>query len=128
MKSVPSEVVKHLKKFNATGVMGSPAFVEKLAAYAAKNSIMLPVKYTGVGGAPVFRGAFRTITSVTPDKKTILIYGSTEAEPISSIMAAEKLELEAGQPEGHCVGRPAFKDSVKIIRILNGTSSLGECG
>ena len=101
--------------------MGSPAFVEKIASYAVKNNIMLPVKYTGLGGAPVFRGTLRTILSVTPDKNTAVVYGSTEAEPISSIFAREKVELEASQPDGLCVGRPTFKGSVKVIKILKGT-------
>lgn len=71
----------------------------------------------------MFRGALRTIMSVTPEKRCAVLYGSTEAEPISVIYATEKLELEASQPDGLCVGKPVFKGSVKIIRILKGTCS-----
>ena len=120
IKCVPAEIVKHLKRFNATGVIGSPAFIEKLATYALKNNTTLPVKFAGVGGAPVFRGTFRTIAAATPNKKAFVVYGSTEAEPVSEIFAAEKMELESCQPDGHCVGKPVFKGSVKIIKILNG--------
>ena len=96
--------------------------MEKVASYALKHNITLPTKYTGMGGAPVFRGALRTISSVTPDKKTAVVYGSTEAEPISAIYAQEKMKLEASQPDGLCVGRPVFKGSVKVIKILKGTT------
>ena len=80
----------------------------------------LPVAYTGVGGAPVYRGMLRTISSATPERKTVVIYGSTEVEPVSMIFAGEKMELEASQPDGLCVGKPVFKGSVKIIKILSG--------
>ena len=79
----------------------------------------LPVLYTGVGGAPIYRGAIRTITSVTLERRTFVLYGSTEAEPISTIFAEEKMELEGTQCVGHCVGRPVFKGSVKVIKILD---------
>ena len=51
---------------------------------------------------------------------TNLLYGSTEAEPINTISAKEKMELEGIQCVGHCVGRPVFKGSVKVIKILDG--------
>ena len=121
----PAETIKLLKKHSVTSILGSPAYVEKLAAYASKQKMNLPVIYTGVGGAPVFRGTLRTISSVTADRKTAVIYGSTEAEPICHIFAAEKLQLEEGQPEGHCVGRPVFKGSVKIIEIQTSEEWVG---
>ncbi len=73
-----------------------------------------------MGGAPVFRGCLRTVSSTTPDKKTVVLYGSTEAEPISMIFAKEKMEAEASLPDGLCVGKPVFKGSVKVIQILSG--------
>ena len=118
----PVDVIKTLKKHDITGVTGSPAFVEKLASHALKNNTTLPVRYTGLGGAPVFRGVLRTVSSATPSKNTVVIYGSTEAEPISCIYAAEKMEVEASRPEGHCVGMPVFKGSTKVIKILSGKS------
>lgn len=99
----PAEVIKCLQKYNATAITGSPAFVERLALHALKQNITFPVRYTGVGGAPVFRGTLRTVSSATPNRKTVVIYGSTEAEPISMIFAAEKMELEASRPDGLCV-------------------------
>ena len=116
----PAEVIKCLQKYNATAITGSPAFVERLALHALKQNITLPVRYTGVGGAPVFRGTLRTVSSATPNRKTVVIYGSTEAEPISMIFAAEKMELEASRPDGLCVGQPVFKGTVKVIQILSG--------
>ncbi len=116
----PSEVIKTMNKYSCTALTGSPAFVEKVAIQAQKTNTTLPVRYTGVGGAPVFRGTLRTISSVTPDRRSVVIYGSTEAEPISMIFAEEKMKLEASHPDGLCVGKPVFKDSVKVVRLQEG--------
>lgn len=127
-----------MKKYNVTVLGGSPAFVYRIAQYAAQNKIMLPVKATIVGGAPIFRyiinkrsmiktlslslcrGPLRTLLSVTPNKNTIVLYGSTEVEPISFVMATEKLQLEETKPDGLCVGRPVVDNSVKVISLLDG--------
>ena len=123
-KCNPAKVIETMKKYGVTSMGGSPAFIHKVAAYAAEQNMMLPVKCTSLGGAPVFRGPFRTVISVTPDKKTSVIYGATEAEPISYIFAEEKLQVEAEKPDGLCVGRPAFENSVRVIQILKGVSFL----
>ena len=116
----PSEVIKTLKKYDCTALSGSPAFIEKAAVQAQKTNTTLPVRYTAVGGAPVFRGTLRTISGVTPNRRTVVLYGSTEAEPISMIFAEEKMKLESSHPDGLCVGRPVFKGSVKVMRVLEG--------
>jgi hypothetical protein len=119
-KIQPAKILDDIKKYGVTFIGGSPAFTYKLACHAAKLGISLPVKATSVGGAPVYRGMLRTIASVTPEKKAMLLYGSTEVEPVSVIFADEKLQLEAGKPDGHCVGRPVFEDSARVISILSG--------
>ena len=62
----------------------------------------------------------RLIASTVLDKKLAIIYGATEAEPISVIAATEKMALEESKPDGLCVGRPAFEDTVKIIPASDG--------
>ncbi len=76
-----------------------------------------------MGGAPIYKGVFRKIASVTPGRKAAVIYGSTEAEPVSVVFAQEKMALEGEDSVGHCVGQPVFKGSVKIIKILDGAGS-----
>ena len=67
------------------------------------------------------RQTLRSIASTVKDKKVVVIYGATEAEPISIITAKEKMELEESKPDGLCVGKPAIEGSVKIIRVSDGT-------
>ena len=125
-KCNPAEVVETMKSFdpaaNSTALGGSPAFVHRVALHAAKHNSTLPISLISVGGAPVYRGMLRTMVSVVTDKKAVVLYGSTEAEPISLIFAEEKLRLEAGKPDGLCVGRPVYEDSARVIGILSGES------
>ncbi len=97
--------------------------MEKICTYASKNNITLPLKYSSVGGAPVYRGTLRIIANVTPNRNAYVVYGSTEAEPISIISAEEKMELEVDQPDGLCVGKPVFKETVKVIQLLDSKNS-----
>ena len=120
VKDDPAKIFRILKKFQTTAILGSPAFVYKVAQYAADNNTMMPVLCSGVGGAPIFKKTFRTIMSTTKDKKAALIYGSTEAEPISLIFAEEKLAVEKDDSIGICVGKPVFENSVKVIKLLSG--------
>jgi len=115
-----SDALKVMSRHDVTGVVGSPAFLLKLALQAERGKTMLPVIYSGMGGAPVYKKLFRTVCGVTPGKKAFVVYGSTEAEPISAIFAQEKMALESGDREGHCVGKPVFSDSVKVIQVLDG--------
>jgi acyl-CoA synthetase (AMP-forming)/AMP-acid ligase II len=116
-KCDPAKVISTLRKYNITVLGGSPAFVHRIAQYANSHRISLPVAVTLVGGAPIFRGMLRAIANVTPNKNTIVLYGSTEVEPVSFIMANEKLSLEEDKPVGLCVGKPVVEGSVKIIKI-----------
>ena len=37
--------------------------------HALSQGSMLPMDYVGMGGAPVYKGLMRTVTSATPDKR-----------------------------------------------------------
>ena len=119
-KCDPAIVLKLLKNHNTTVLTGSPYFLHRLAQYAAKHHIMLPVKYTAIGGAPVYHSMFRTIALATPGKMAAVVYGSTEAEPMCMLLAKEKMELEAPSSRGLCVGKPLLKARMAAINILEG--------
>ena len=108
-KDDPAKIFHTLKKLQATTILGSPAFVSKVAQYAADNNMMMPVLHSVVGGAPVFKKTFQTIASTTKERRAALVYGSTEAEPISWIFAEEKLWVEKDDSIGLCVGKPVLR-------------------
>ena len=66
------------------------------------------------------RSDVRMIASTVKEKKLAIIYGSTEAEPISIIPAKEKMALEESRPDGLCVGKPVMEGTVKIISASDG--------
>lgn len=57
-----------------------------------------------------------------PETEIIVIYGSTEAEPVAHIGLAERLSLakKSSNAAGFCVGRPAGAISAKVIPIRRG--------
>ena len=67
------------------------------------------------------------MSAVTPGRKMCVLYGCTEVEPISFIFAAEKMVLEASCLRGHCVGRPVFDGTARVIRIIGGGGCVCLC-
>ena len=102
---------------------GSPAFAEKIAQYCVENGRQIPSEYMLVGGAPVYPRMLQVLCrAASSPEKVIVVYGSTEAEPVSFIRAADKLKVEEGSSVGMCVGRPVFEGSVKVVRVEEGVS------
>ena len=106
--------------------MGSPAFVERLAQRCLDGGEKMPCKEAFAGGAPMYSRTCETISSAIRGRRLIVVYGSTEAEPISLIESDTKLQLErdarkAGKSlVGHCVGMPVTRGSVAIIKTCDG--------
>ena len=67
---------------------------------------------------------FKCVASVTPNNLTIVVYGSTEAEPISWIFAEEKLKEDAKKPDGLLVGLPFIEGGLKIIDATEGNGGV----
>ena len=98
---------------------GSPAFAEKVARYCVENGRRIPSDYILVGGAPVYPRVLQVLChAASSPEKVVVVYGSTEAEPVSFIRASDKFKAEEGDCSvGMCVGRPVFEGSVKVIRV-----------
>lgn len=103
---------------------GSPAFAEKVAQYCVENGRQIPSEYILVGGAPVYPQTLQVLCrAASSPEKVVVVYGSTEAEPVSFIRAADKLKAEEGDSSvGMCVGRPVFEGSVKVVQVGEGVS------
>jgi acyl-CoA synthetase (AMP-forming)/AMP-acid ligase II len=102
------QVIKH----RVNRFIASPFVVEQLAAasFSAK-----PVLRFFTGGAPVFPRQAKAMLSGLPGSTVRVVYGSTEAEPISSIFADD---LAANSSEtGLPVGKPYRGTSVLILPV-----------
>jgi acyl-CoA synthetase (AMP-forming)/AMP-acid ligase II len=67
-----------------------------------------------VGGAPVSRSLCSLVASAFPDAETLVVYGSTEAEPVAHVRMAEVLD-SAG--DGLLVGRPVDAADVTLVEL-----------
>eukprot|EP01136_Pigoraptor_vietnamica_P022700 Opistho-1_new@74119 len=115
-KFYPAAVVDMMERYKCTTALASPAFVEKIAAHCLLKGRQMPLRETVVGGAPIYHSAFKTLVKATPKGEVVIVYGSTEAEPISMVRASEKGPAEAANARGLCVGMPFIPGGVKVIK------------
>jgi olefin beta-lactone synthetase len=102
----PERIRQQIVVHNVNRITASPYLVEQLGLHAAAHpgadTVLLRRMFTG--GAPVFPDQAATMQRGYPQAQINIVYGSTEAEPISRITAAELVqqnELSRGLAVGH---------------------------
>lgn len=122
----PQKVADEIIKYNVNRLTASPFFIKELSKHLTKHNLILDsVKKIFTGGAPVFPIEALLYQNAFPHADIQIVYGSTEAEPISSIMADEIiLETENNITNGLLVGHPYHKAEVKIIPISDDVISV----
>jgi acyl-CoA synthetase (AMP-forming)/AMP-acid ligase II len=117
----PEKIIEQLKLNSVTRITASPFFVKEISKHAIKNKVVLPkLQKIFTGGAPVFPGEAAIYHQAFPNTKVQIVYGSTEAEPISAIDVKELVESNnAILEEGLNVGKPDQSATVKIIKIID---------
>lgn len=98
-------------------ITASPFFVSQLAHCIHRQQRRLPALQRVVtGGAPVFPDEARRYADAFPQASVEVVYGSTEAEPISTLDAQDL--IAAGEPQrGLLVGQVYAGAEVRIITI-----------
>lgn len=115
----PARIHRQMVAEGVTTSSGSPAFYERLARWCADTGARIPLRALFTGGAPVLPPLARLLTTVA-DGAVGVVYGSSEAEPISGIEARDMLAAMQGSVEGICVGQPVPEVKVKILRPHDG--------
>ncbi len=108
----PQKILNDIKNNNITTSVGSPMFYEKLATHQEIKGL----KRIFTGGAPVFPKQAKLFSSQFKETKIDIVYGSTEAEPISSISTDEMLNFNGELKDGLFVGKPIQDINIKIIK------------
>lgn len=117
-KMETDEIIGQLRNRRVTRIIASPFFIKKLAEHCLKNKVDLPkLQQIFTGGAPVFPLEAIIYKKAFPDVVCTIAYGSTEAEPISSVTVSELLAEEQIEINGLYVGHTYHKSEVKIIEI-----------
>ncbi|MEO5931436.1 MAG: AMP-binding protein, partial [Candidatus Kapaibacterium sp.] len=114
----PSAVVDVIRRAGVTTTSGSPVFYDLLARYCVERNVALPtLRALALGGAPVFPPLAASLVAAFPNVEITIVYGSTEAEPISTITAGELLRDSALPRRGLPVGTPTPDIEVLILPI-----------
>lgn len=122
----PASVFALIQKHGVNQIISSPSFMASLANYALKIG-EYPKVLTSVytGGAPVFPKEAKRLASAFPETHIEVIYGSTEAEPISAV-SIQSLIASEGKEKGLLAGYPDASAEVKIIPFRDEVIELAE--
>lgn len=115
----PQKVARDIIANNVCTTSGSPAFFLRLGKHLTEKKIAVPsLESIFVGGAPVFPQTARALMEAFPDASVHIVYGSTEAEPVSGIPAETLLQgPPATGDTGLCVGSPVEDIRIRILPI-----------
>lgn len=103
-----------------TTAAASPPLFDALVAHAAAGEPRPALRRVVTGGAPVRDDQLRAWRSTWPDAAIEVAYGSSEAEPVASISADDRLTL-AGAGGGFCAGRPVHAVRTRLAPITRGS-------
>jgi acyl-CoA synthetase (AMP-forming)/AMP-acid ligase II len=117
--AVAGQMLSH----GVTTSTASPVFFDRLAAICARSSENRPaLRRILTGGAPVTNSQLKIWRNVWPDTEIVVVYGSTEAEPVSHITAQERLSIHSDTRRttpGYCVGHAVSAVQTRLIRITD---------
>jgi len=114
----PEKIIRQIRRHKVASIIASPFFVKQLARYSIDHALFLGlVQKILTGGAPVFPKEAEVYRNAFPQAHIGIVYGSTEAEPMSMITADELIASETDK--GLNVGQVEPAATVKIIRISN---------
>ena len=115
-KSVHQQMMEH----KISSLSCSPYFAERYANYLVDTNQKSSLQRIIMGGAPCYPKIVEIIKLALPDAIIRIVYGSTEAEPISSILAEELLDYyNLYEFQGLAVGSIHHYTNVKIIPVLD---------
>ncbi len=115
----PGAMVSWLRRVGVTTMSGPPGFFEPLVDHCSARGLTLPtVRKAFLGGAFVGPDLLAGLDRILPSGEVGVVYGSSEAEPISGISGEEAMVLgREGMVtgKGMCVGRPVRGCEVAVI-------------
>ncbi|WP_434526068.1 fatty acid CoA ligase family protein [Photorhabdus asymbiotica] len=113
----PQKIVKQLQDKGITCLSGAPAYMNKVTNYARNNRLSFPnVRTVIVGGAPANKSLLENCLTVFPHARHLVVYGSTEVEPISTVEMSIQLNQWATH-DGYLVGKPVTQAEICIREI-----------
>lgn len=91
---------QQIKTLGVTCTTVSPSLFNHLSKFCLENHLTLDLKRIVTGGAPISRDDVQKMKQVAPKAEILILYGSTEVEPMAHIEAKEMLaQLLPTDPE-----------------------------
>lgn len=115
----PKKIIKEINDLKINTTAGSPMFYDKLAQFCIDKKQNTTLKNIFLGGAPVFPKLAKELNKAFEGSQIEIVFGSTEAEPMSSISTNELLHNPVSLNEGLLVGKPIDEINIKIIKCTD---------
>lgn len=84
---------QQLKTLGVTCTTVSPSLFNGLSKFCLEHKLTLDLKRVVTGGAPISRDDVEKMKQVAPKAEILILYGSTEVEPMAHIEAKEMLAV-----------------------------------
>jgi acyl-CoA synthetase (AMP-forming)/AMP-acid ligase II len=127
-----ARLVRSMRRHGVTTCTASPPFLDRLAAEAVRRPGSRPgLRRILTGGAPVSDAQLGAWRRTFPGTEILVVYGSTEAEPVAHLSAEERLPAvnpDRPRTPGFCAGVPGGRIASRIVRIHCGPIALGPGG
>lgn len=114
-----------------TTATASPPFVDRLTEAIGAGPERPPLRRLLTGGAPVSDRRLERWRRALPETEIVVVYGSTEAEPVAHVSAEERLAAAAAAdepPRGYLVGRLVPEVRARLVPIRREPIALGDGG
>ncbi len=127
-----NSLIKTIIEQRATRILCSPPILENLLLFNKENPVVLEsIKFLHTGGGAVSLRNLKDLPEVLPNAKIKVVYGSSEAEPIS-VLDLDDVSLidlnKSGHGAGVLVGSPVNGITLSIDPVDNpiATNNMGE--
>ena len=114
------KVIDQLKQHRVNSITASPFFINRLAEYILDKELsgeMGLLKQIFTGGGAVMPREAKKFRMAFPDTSIEVLYGSTEAEPISKISVDDLAHRNLVEDRGLLVGNLDPQIALKIIQV-----------
>jgi len=108
----PSKIIEQMKSSHVNTLTGNVFYFKKIIKYLEQNPVSFPsIKAAGIGGSPVHEKIAHSLRQSFINADCYIIYGMSEAEPISIRKINSKIENPLN---GYAVGNPCDDLEVRI--------------
>ena len=121
----PAAIAALIARHQVTSLSGAPSYIGDLARHLVRSDApATSIRRLVVGGGPVGRALCADIRRAFPAAEAHVVYGATEAEPITSVTVDEVVAER--DREGFLVGLPVGDTEVCLVAANGSHATVGE--